>query len=213
MKKGVLILIICILLLQVVYAETSFFEGDLGYRADFIMANLPEDVVQAVAEGGEILQISSGGYLLREGRYEGTIVCETCLESLKTHIKQKQDIDYTEEEIIILSNEINQQTYPDLSNNQVRYLIENFETECNLPIPLLGGFAGGRFRNLTSPLVLWITIIILIFFIIIGILIIRALRKRGYGGRKKRKKKIKEREIDKSLKQNNLNKKEEKEGK
>ena len=186
MEKGVLIiLLVCILSIQVVFAETTFFEGDYDYRDDFIMANLPGDIVNAITdEEIEILQVSGGGYFLRE--YYEEEICDVCTESLKEHINEYQDIDYNEDEVIVLTELINQEFQTDLSNNQVRYIIENFEDECDAPYPLLGGIAGGRLRNLTNPLTLTITSIVLIFFIIIGYLIIRVLRKRGYGRKKKK---------------------------
>lgn len=187
MKRELIILLICILLVQVVYAETTFFEGDLGYRGDFIIANLPEEVIEA---GVEILPSGGGGYFLRQA-YNKTLVCDVCSDSLRQHIKEEQNIDYNEDEIVILTYEINQEFQTDLSNNQVRYIIENFEDECDAPYPLLGGFAGGRFSNLLDPLVLTITIILLLSIIITGYLIIRTLKKRGYGRRKKSKKRNK----------------------
>jgi len=181
MKKSVFIisLVLSIFLLQIISAETTFFEGDYNYRGDFIMANLPENVIEAIDEEAEILKTSGGSYFL-EQKYNTTLVCEVCIDSLREHIKEYQQIDYNEDEISILTSKINQEFQIDLSNNQVRYIIENFEDECNLPIPLLGGFAGGRFRDLTNPLVLGITII-LVSIIILGYFIIRALKKRGYG--------------------------------
>ncbi len=188
MKRGLILLILInIFLLPVIFAETTFFERDYDYRDDFIMANLPEDVVDAIAgEEIEILQVSGGGYFVKQ-RYNSTVVCKVCTDSLKEHIKKYQNIVYNENEVTILTEHINQAFQTDLSNNQVRYIIENFEDECNAPYPLLSGFVEGRFRDLTNPLILSIIIIILIFFIIIGYLIIRVLRKRGYGRRRKKK--------------------------
>ena len=182
MKKGdvfIFVILISIFLIPIIFAETTFFEGDYDYRDDFIMANLPEDVIEEIAINPdvEILQIGGGGYFLEE-QYNSSEVCLLCFENLRTHIKQKQKIDYTEDEVVVLTGLINQDFQTDLSNNQVRYILENFEDECDMPLPLLGGFAGGRFNNLLNPLILTITSIVLIFFIIIGYLIIRTLRKR-----------------------------------
>jgi len=191
MKKSVIILlslVFGVFLLQFISAETTFFEGDLGYGDDFIMSSLPEDVADVIAnEEIEILQVGGGGYFL-EQQYNTTLVCEACANSLRDHIREHQDIDYNEEEVIILTEHINQEFQTDLSNNQVRYIIENFEEECDSHYPLLGGFAGGRLRNLTDPLVLGITIILLISIILLGYFIIRALKKRGYGRQLKVKK-------------------------
>ena len=186
MKKRVLFILLAfsVLLLFQVYADTTFFEGDYNYRDDFIMASLPDDVAEAIAnEDIEILQVSSGGYFL-EQPYNTTLVCEACINSLKEHIKKYQHINYKEEEITILTELINQEFKTNLSNNQVRYVIENFEDECDAPYPLAGGIAGGRLRNLTNPFILGITIIVLISIIILGYFITKALKKRGYGRKK-----------------------------
>jgi len=184
MKKSVLIILLVfgIFLLPMISAETTFFEGDYNYRDDFIMASLPENVIEILEtqEDVEILQTSGGGYFLEE-EYNNTLVCEVCIESLKEHIKEKQHANYDEEAVTVLTGSINQEFQTDLSNNQVRYIIENFEEECDMPYPLLGGIAGGRLRNLTNPLVFGISLIILISIIILGYFIKRALKKRGYG--------------------------------
>jgi len=184
MKKSCILLIFVILLsiflAPVISAETTFFEGDYDYRDDFIMANLPENVVEAISEEAEILKTSGGSYFL-EQKCNTTLICEVCMDSLKEHVKKYQQIDYNEEEISILTSKINQEFQANLSNNQVRYIIENFEDECDAPYPLLGGFASGRLRDLMNPLLLGIMIIILISIIILGYFIIKALKKRGYG--------------------------------
>lgn len=175
-----LLSLIGIFLFSFVSADTTFFEGDYNYRGDFIMANLPEEIIEAVRGGVEILPSGGGGYFLKE-EFNSTLVCEICSESLREHIKQYQNIDYSEEKISILTSEINQEFQIDLSNNQVRYIIENFEDECDSNYPLFSGFAGGRLRNLTTPALLTISFFVLAFFIIIGFMIIRSLKKRGYG--------------------------------
>ena len=189
MKKEVVFsILICILLVQILSAETTFFEGDYDYRENFIMADLP---AEAIAEGAEILQQGWGGYFIRQA-YNKTLICGTCFEDLREHIDKKKRIDYTEEEIILLADSINQDPLQvNLSNNQLRYILENFEEECNRPLPLLWGIAGGRFSDLFSPLVIAIAVIVLVFFIVIGYLIIKVLKKKVYGKTKKRKRKSK----------------------
>jgi len=71
MKKGdvfIFVILISIFLIPIIFAETTFFEGDYDYRDDFIMANLPEDVIEEIAINPdvEILQIGGGGYFLEE---------------------------------------------------------------------------------------------------------------------------------------------------
>jgi len=175
-----------------VLAETTFFEGGYGYRDDFVMAGLPEE---ALVEDVVVLQSSSGGYFLKE-EYNQTLVCYACSDSLREHIREYRNIDYDEEEVTVLTEEINEELVVDLSNNQVRYIIENFEDECDAPYPILGAVAGGRFRDLTSFLVIVIVIIVLVFFVLVGYFIVRSLKNirskniRGSRRRKVKKKKL-----------------------
>jgi len=159
-----------------VLAETTFFEGDLGYGDDFIMGALEEDVVES--EAVELLTITvrgDGDYFQRE-EYNESLVCAICFDSLKEHISTKRKFDYGEAEFEILMEEINQELEINLSLNQVAYVIENFEDECDFPIPLLGAVTGGRYRDLYSPVVLITGGIVLVFFIILYLLF-RGLRK------------------------------------
>lgn len=197
--KRVFIFLVLVLCFPFLLADTTFFEGDSDYRDDFMMASLPEEIVAAVVAGVEVLQSGgSGGYFLRE-EFNQTIVCPTCTDSLRSHIREYQSIDYNEEQITILTKEINEEFVVDLSNNQVRYIIENFEDECDSPYPILGAVAGGRFRDLTSPLLVTIIVVILIFFAVIGYFIIRALRKIRSGNiHGVKRKKVKKKKLFKS---------------
>jgi len=189
MKRGeILLVLIAILLISPVLAETTFFEGDSGYRDDFIMANLPPEIAVAISEGAQVGETSTGGFFLRQV-YNTSEVCVYCYENLKQHIEETRKINYSEQDVILLASEINTELKADLSNNQVRYIIENFEDECNMPLPLLGGFASGRSTDLLSPFLLIISITLLAGIILIGFLIIRALKKRK--SRKKAKKRKK----------------------
>lgn len=189
MKRGeILLVLITILMISPVLAETTFFEGDSGYGDDFIMANLPPAIVAAVSEGAQIGETSTGGFFLKQ-TYNTSEVCVYCYEDLKQHIQETRKINYSEQDVILLATEINTELKTDLSNNQVRYIIENFEDECNMQLPLLGGFASGRSTDLLSPLLLIISIILLVGIILIGFLIIRALKRKRSRKKVKRHKK------------------------
>jgi len=181
-----MIFFVIFLCFQFVLAETTFFEGDLGYGEDFIMESLSAEIVGAVGGGAEVLQGGGGGYFVRE-EFNQSFVCETCIESLREHIIQYQDIDYSEEEVIVLTEEINQEFGGDLSNSQVRYVIENFEEECDAPYPILGGFAGGRFRDLITPMFYVVVFAVLILFLVVVIVLVRILKTRRYRGRLEKK--------------------------
>lgn len=181
-----ILLLVGILSLQFVLAETTFFEGDLGYRDDFIMAPVPEGgiIEEPITEEPEIESfISGGGFLVRQDGIAETITCPLIFESLKEHINKKRSIKYTKKELEVLTIEVNQELEKDLSTNQVGYVIDNFEDTCDSPLPLLSGSAVGRFRDLLNPFILIVSFIVLIFVSYIGYRIIPIFRKR------KRKKK------------------------
>ena len=177
-KEVVFIFLICILFLQFLAAETTFFEGELGYRDDFIMGNLPEEEEEIT----EILP-EVGGYSQLDKKF----VCNVSFDSLKKHIIEYQHINYSKEEIEILRLEIKENTGIAFSQKQVAVLVENFEDECSQPYPLLGGFAGGRYRDLLTPLVTASAIIILISLITLYF-VFRRLRKIKFKKRRRKKK-------------------------
>jgi len=184
------LVIVFILCLPFVVAGTTFFEADLGYRDDFIMDVIEGEVVGP--EAVELLTITSvgdGGYFQRE-EYNESLVCEICLDSLREHISTKRKFDYGESEFEVLMEEINQELEINLSLSQVAYVIENFEDECDAPIPLLGAVTGGRFRDLVAPVSLFVGIIVLVFFIILYLLFrgLRKIRASNFQKRKKRNK-------------------------
>ena len=184
-----LVLILC---LQFAFAGTTFFEGDLGYNDDFIMGEIvSEEVVETIPEAEELSQGGGGKSFVQ---LDKALVCEVCSESLRKHINYFRDIDYSEEEIEILSLEITEETGVTFSHEQVAVLIEDFEKECSLPYPLLGGLAGGRLRDLSSPLIIFIGVLILGFFIFLYFMFrrIRKIKsniKKKSSKKKKRKKK------------------------
>ena len=189
MKKEVLYLLIICILLPFVSADTTFFEGDLGYGEDFIMAPVPEGgIIEGTIAGEQEIEsiISGGGILVRQKGIAETITCPLIFESLKGHIEKKRSIEYTEKELEILTIEVNQELKKDLSINQVSYILDNFEDTCDSPLPLLGGFATGRFRNLLNPFILIVSFIVLMFLIYIIYKIMPVLRKKK---RKKRRRK------------------------
>lgn len=190
MKKiGVLlvfVILISVSFLQVVFAETTFFEGDLGYGDDFIMALLEEEpeIPAGIEISVETETQQPGGGFIRENVVE-SVCCPIIAESLKAQIKEKQTIEYSKLELEILTNKINEEIkFFKLSKGEVGYILETYEETCDAYYPLLAGLATGRSRNLLILIVMVTAIIILVFFIIIGYMIIHILRKRGYGKKK-----------------------------
>jgi len=179
MKRGVVLLLIFILSINFVLADTTFFEGDLGYRDDFIMGNtlggvipvnLPETLGGRRNESKPITEIfveDTEEFITKE-EINKTIVCPLISDSLKKHIKEKRNIEYSEEDIEILTVEINQEFKINISNNEVRDIINNYEDTCDSYFPILGGLAIGRSRDLLTFFVMVITLMVLIFIIYIA---------------------------------------------
>jgi hypothetical protein len=181
MKRGFMIfLLISILFLQLVSAETTFFEGDLGYRDDFIMAPIPEGGIVDLCgdnscnsgENCEICPQDCGACLTSSGggsAINKELVCNLVFDSLKEHINKYMEIDYDESELKVLNMELKEELNIYLLDNQVIALVENFNDECDRPYPLLSSSVIGRFRNLFSPLIIGIVIlasVIILYFLL-----------------------------------------------
>ncbi len=145
------------------------------------MAPVPEGgiVEGTIAEEPAVESfISGGGFLVRQDGIAETIPCPLIFESLKGHINKKRSIEYTEKELEVLTIEVNQELEKNLSTNQVGYIIDNFEDTCDGSLPLLGASVVGRYRNLLTPFIFIVSLIVLVFVSYIGYRIISVLRKR-----------------------------------
>jgi len=181
-KNKVYIFLIMLLVLPIVSAETTFFEGELGYRDDFIMVD--EEVPEIVGpycgdnscNGAETCSSCSedcgscstgggGGIIsaLESSDAEKVQVCGICLQDLREHIKEKQNIDYSLEELEVLTTKINAEVQVGFTSEQTKVIIENFEEECNSYIPVLGGLIPGRYRSLAIPVLIAVLILIVGF--------------------------------------------------
>jgi len=184
MKKGI-ILLIFILSINFVLADTTFFEGELGYRDDFIMGNPVGEIIPVnipEIEGGgkpEVFAEDGGGFIIPKEGIDKKMVCPSIANSLKKHIKEKRNIDYSEKDIEILTREINQEFGINLPNIEVRDIINNYEEVCDTYFPLSGGLALGRSRDLLTLAVMIFTVIALLFIIYIGNKIKYKLKKRN----------------------------------
>jgi hypothetical protein len=199
MKRGlIMLLLVGILFLQSISAETTFFEGDLGYRNNFIMVPVSEgggidlcgDNFCNSGEDCEICPQDCGACSTDSGSGGGSainkeLVCDIVFDSLKEHINQYREIDYDESELEILNIELKEELNVYLLDNQVMALVENFDGECDRPYPILSGSAVGRFRNLFSPLIIGITILV---SAIILYFILRRFNKVKIGKRKRKRK-------------------------
>jgi len=201
MKNEVILFCMLFILVNIsfVNADTTFFEGDYGYRDDFIMESVPEVVVvgelnlcgNGFCDLGENSENCPEDCGVQGGRgivyINKELVCDICLESLQEHINDFRHIDYSDENLELLTLQINEETNANFLKEQVRALVENFDDECGIPYPLLSGFAGGRYRDIVTPLVLAIGIIVLGFFIFLYF-IFRRLKKVRFKRKSKRKK-------------------------
>jgi len=185
MKRGLIILLIIgVLSSQLVSAETTFFEGDLGYRDDFIMTPIPEGGIIDSSALEETIEtfVGGGGFYIRKNESE-TLACSLIGKSLKKHVERKRNIDFDEKEIEIILTEINQEIRIGLSSEDLKFILDNYEDTCDDYYPLLSGLAVGRTRNLLNPFILTISILVLLFIIIIIYMrhrIIAILRKRKF---------------------------------
>ena len=185
-KEAVIIILMCILSIQFVTADTTFFEGDLGYTGDFlIVPSISSDVPATITGGGgggtPTTAFTPEEVIVLENELDSQI-CEICFESIKNQVKEKRTIEYTTEELEALTLEINTLLNSGVSTNYISPFIENFEDRCDRNFPVAIAFAGGRFRDLITPLIGFILIIVSIFLIII-FLVTRKARQIKKGGK------------------------------
>ena len=178
-KKGCFILFLLIFTLfsalSITYAETTFFEEDLGYRGNFIIVQETEQIITEAGEEPEIILVTRGG----EGIYCGdgichsnedcsncaedcgecpselaepsvneTLICNVVFESLRLHIKKEKNIDYTSTEVELLTSQINTLTEANLTLDQTNLYLSQFEDLCDMPYPLSGSFILGKDSNM-----------------------------------------------------------------
>jgi hypothetical protein len=192
---------VSILFLQLVLADTTLFEGDFGYRDDFIMASIPEEgIIDLCGDNscnsgencetcpqdcGDCIRTSGdGGIVIGDEEINKELVCEVVFNSLKEHIKKYEEINYNESELEILNIKLKEELNVRLLNNQVAALIENFDDECDKPYPILGGLTIGRFRNLFGLLIIGIVILASVIFLYF---ILRRSNKIKFGKKIKRR--------------------------
>ena len=178
MKKECFILFLLLftlLALSITYAETTFFEEDLGYRGNFIIVPETEQIITEAGEEPEIILVTRGG----EGIYCGdgichsnedcsncaedcgecpselagssvneTPICDVVFESLRLHIKKEKNIDYIFTEVELLTSQINTLTETNLTLDQTNLYLSQFEDLCDMPYPLLGSFILGKDSNI-----------------------------------------------------------------
>jgi hypothetical protein len=92
-------------------------------------------------------------------------ICLIGLESLREHVKQRGNVDYDSDELEKLTLEIKEETEVPITIEEVSYVLENFEEECDSYIPLFGGLILGRYRNLSTIVFVSSTILIILFLI------------------------------------------------
>jgi len=194
-KNEIYIFLIMLLVLPIISAETTFFEGELGYRDDFIMVDeeVPEVVgpycgdnscngaetcSSCLEDCGSCSTGGGGGIIstLESSEVEKAQICGICLQDLRQHIKEKQNIDYSLEELEILTTKINAEVQVGFTSEQTRGIIENFEEECNSYIPVLGGLIPGRYRSLATSILIVVLILIMGFAVYLFYVLTRVKR-------------------------------------
>jgi len=187
-RNKIYIFLIIFLVLPIISAETTFFEGELGYRDDFIMVDkeVPEVIVPYCGDdscnGAETCSSCSEDCGHCSGGWGGGIIstktqiCEICFQDLRQHIKEKQNIDYSLEELEILTTKINAEVQAGFTSEQTRVLIENFEDECDSYMPVLGGLIPGRYRSLVVPILILVLILIIGFAVYLFYALTKAKR-------------------------------------
>ncbi len=185
-KRAVIFLLLGILFcVNFVLADTLFFEGDLGYNEDFIMPDIEEEILESTEESTQEIVAGGGGGGPMLSPLED-LTCVMCFDFLKETIDKRQNIEFTEEEVTLLTTQINSELGLHMQEDQVLHVLENFEDECDSPLPLGGGLAAGRFRDLLNPLTIFISLLIFISVLILYFMFrkIKNIKK----PRKKRKK-------------------------
>lgn len=179
MKKGCFILFLLLFTLfsslSITYAETTFFEENLGYRDNFIMVQekqQPTEKTREISLIDERRSTSGGLYCgdgacrllencincaedcgvclseLREVLLNEPLICNIVFESLRLHVKKEKNIDYTSAELELLTSKINTLTETSLTLNQTNLYLSQFENLCDMPYPLSGSFILGKDSNI-----------------------------------------------------------------
>ena len=105
-------------------------------------------------------------------------ICEVCLQDLRQHIKKRQNIDYTLEELKILTTKINAKVQAGFTLEQTRILIENFEDECDAYMPMLGGLIPGRYKSIAIPTITVASIIFIALVLYLVYVRVRFVKKK-----------------------------------
>ncbi len=175
-KRGFILLLSTIFLASsLVSAEITFFEGELGYRDDFIMVQEEQQPTEKTKEISPIDERrGTGGGLycgegacrllencsncaedcgvclseLREVLLNEPLICNIVFESLRLHIQKEKNIDYTSPELELLTSQINTLAETSLTLDQTNLYLSQFENLCDLPYPLSGSFILGKESNI-----------------------------------------------------------------
>ncbi|NPE26768.1 hypothetical protein HNV12_02060 [Methanococcoides sp. SA1] len=233
-KNNIYFLLMILLVLPIISAETTFFEGELGYRDDFIMVNeeIPEVIGpycgDDLCNGDETCSScpedcgscgggGSSGILVKEFEEERIQICDICFKDLREHLKEKQIVEYAQEDIVRLNSKINDylketksslnvkvssgitgnavleriETFEqgNMTLGQTRELLENFEVECDSYMPMLGGLIPGRYRSFAVPILIAASVLVIGFAVYLFYVLKRVKKRVRKKVRKKETKK------------------------
>lgn len=192
--KFLLAVLLFVFLVSFVSAETTFFEGDLGYGDDFIMVPIPEPEepeepeaargvrrapVAEVSIPEEQVEAAEELVVVEELEvFDRLLSCPSISDFLREQIREKGAVNYTQEELSFLTLKINEELGSDFSPSEVVYLVDNFEDECNRPLLFFSGLIPGRYRDLSFFLLIIVGLLVLIFTVYVAYRLLRWSRGR-----------------------------------
>ncbi|MDD5012336.1 MAG: hypothetical protein PHQ66_01670 [Candidatus Nanoarchaeia archaeon] len=207
-KKVLIVILFALFFSSLCLAETTFFEGELGYNDEFIMSS--EEIAQASPSGGgraiycgndfcdsgetcDSCSIDCGVCISEDTAEESNKqqVCDIIFQSLVNHIKTQQTRNYTSEEIQELTAQINQKNIINFSDSKTEEYVNNYEDICERFLPLFAGLVLGRNRNLILPIAIIAGILVLSLFVYIFIKIFFWTKRKQKKVRIKKKKVLK----------------------
>jgi len=202
MIKKVYLFAIVLLVLPVISAETTFFEGEL--RDDFIMADLEEAEVTGdsgtSSEGIATESVpSSGGscppdYQLIEGKcikkeikdtvlneseessFPIELVCNTVFEAFRTQVKSEGEINSSSLDVEMIAIDLSQEQEIEVLAGDIQEYVSDFEEKCDSFLPLGISVELGIYKKL--DLMILFILLGLVCLFIIGYLIFRLKKKR-----------------------------------
>ncbi|MCH7850089.1 MAG: hypothetical protein IH845_00415, partial [Nanoarchaeota archaeon] len=174
-------------------SDADIYVFDVAYFSDYIYSIGEGNIGGESSGGGGGPSVSSGGQasiietIINKNQREE--VCLLCSKSLKKHIQRRGNIDYDSEELETLTLEINREIKSPVTMEEINFVLQNFEEECDSYLPLFGGLAIGRSRELSTVVVFISAFFVLLFFIFLYFALrkIRKIKSSRFKRKEKRK--------------------------